>query len=328
MYIYTLPGNFSRHQDIHNIHSVILFSAQHTFISNTHMNTMTMMMLTMIEVSPVSAVRISNKWYQSAWLENEELRSELSDPGDNRMKNKNRDIERGTKDEDMKGIEIEDHQNRGTSDVKMKKRRKQKRREQRGKKGYPELVTTVSDKRRKIATEQFSDTEVALTTVKRLSVTKWEMSNNITVHGITKQFMLDSWTHYDKFKEKVCYHRRRETVKNDDVSRQSRSQGDKREVVAGQMERNSSGGCVTKQEGMKKLQKKETFRRRTSSKSFGRSQQKYSQALSKTELSLGECVGILNLISLVYYVLSIIRIIKLMSICVGGNNYRRVTSVQ
>ncbi|MFS7966397.1 hypothetical protein Hanom_Chr09g00773281 [Helianthus anomalus] len=35
------------------------------------------------------------------------------------------------------------------------------------------------------------------------------MSKNITVIGITKQFMVDSWTHYDKFKEKAFYHLRR-----------------------------------------------------------------------------------------------------------------------
>ncbi|XP_021995315.1 DNA ligase 1-like [Helianthus annuus] len=163
----------------------------------------------------------------------------------------NRDAERGTKDEDMKGLEIEDHQKdeendeekmavatekrilakkrklQSTSDVKMKKRRMQKPREQKRKKGYPDLATTVSDKRRKtatedrlaterllatknrLATERFSGTELALTTVQRLSATKREMNNNITILGITKQFLADLWTHYDKFKEKAFYHRRR-----------------------------------------------------------------------------------------------------------------------
>ncbi|KAM0066219.1 hypothetical protein Hdeb2414_s0002g00046201 [Helianthus debilis subsp. tardiflorus] len=59
------------------------------------MNTMTMMMLTMIEVSPVSAVRISNKWYQSAWLENEELGSELRDPDPGKMRMKKMENKHG-----------------------------------------------------------------------------------------------------------------------------------------------------------------------------------------------------------------------------------------
>ncbi|MFS7978758.1 hypothetical protein Hanom_Chr10g00919221 [Helianthus anomalus] len=114
-----------------------------------------------------------------------------------------------------------------SSVVKMKEKRTHECRERKGKNGFPFLATTVSDKRRKIATEdrlaterllatknrlateRFSGTELALTTVQRLSATKWEMSNNITILGITKQFMADLCTHYDKFKEKAFYRRRR-----------------------------------------------------------------------------------------------------------------------
>ncbi|KAF5801236.1 putative transcription factor & chromatin remodeling ARID family [Helianthus annuus] len=86
------------------------------------------------------------------------------------------------------------------------------------------------------------------------------------------EMYLNVLVYYYKFKSTQQNVYEKETVKNVEVTRQSRSKDDKQETVAGRMERNSSGGCITEHEGehytffagndwlgMKKLQKRRRF---------------------------------------------------------------------
>ncbi|XP_021990677.1 nuclear polyadenylated RNA-binding protein 3-like [Helianthus annuus] len=115
-----------------------------------------------------------------------------------RRQDDDRDYHEEEEEEESEGFNRNRSPETVSSDVNMKKRMMQKRREQKRKKGYPDLATTVSDKRRRIATEnrsatgRFSSTKLPLTTYQRLSATKWVMNNNITVLGITKQIKVVS----------------------------------------------------------------------------------------------------------------------------------------